>query len=308
MDALPIAEANGFAHASTSPGTMHACGHDGHTTMLLGAARHLAETRDFAGTVNFIFQPAEEGHGGADRMIAEGLFDKFPCDTIYGLHNWPGLPLGSIGMRRGAMMASMDTVTITVTGKGGHGGIPHLAIDPVVVASHIVTALQSLVSRSTDPNEAAVLSITCIDGGTAHNIIPHTVRMVGTVRSLTAAVRDDLEAGVKRISHSVAEAFRATATVDYVRRFPALVNAERESGVAAEAAISVVGPGNVLTDIQPTMGSEDFACMLEAKRGAYVFLGQAGSKSIHHPQYDFNDELLPIGASFWVALVEQELR
>jgi hippurate hydrolase len=310
MDALPLTELNSFAHASKSAGKMHACGHDGHTTMLLGAAQHLARTRQFRGTVQFIFQPAEEGLGGGDRMVKEGLFDQFPVDSVYGLHNWPGMPLGTIGVRPGPMMASADLIDIEVRGKGGHGALPHLAVDPIVVAAHIVTALQTLVSRSTDPLQSAVVSITAIEGGQAHNVIPERVQMRGTVRTFSPTVRDMLESGIQRVAGGVAAGLGAEAVVRYRRLFPVLQNAVREVGIAVRAATAVVGAGNVFDAIEPIMGSEDFAFMLEAKPGAYVFLGQdgtPGSCMVHNPRYDFNDALLPIGASYWVSLVEQVL-
>lgn len=310
MDALAMQEANEFAHASRVPGKMHGCGHDGHTAMLLGAARYLAERRSFAGCVHFIFQPAEEGLGGAPRMLQEGLFDRFPCDAVYGLHNWPGLPLGTIGMRSGPMMASMDKVMISVVGKGGHGGLPHLAVDPILIAAHIITALQTLTSRSIDPLQAAVLSITCINAGTSHNVIPEAAQLIGTIRTLDAGVRNQLEAGINRIAGQVAQAFGGAANVSYERQLPAVNNAEAQTRIAAVSAAAVVGQQNVIEDMAPVMGSEDFACMLEARPGAYVFLGQGGPEhgcSIHNPRYDFNDSLLPIGAGFWIALVQQEL-
>jgi len=310
MDALPVAELNSFKHASEYVGKMHACGHDGHTTMLLGAAAHLARTRDFSGTVYFIFQPAEEGLGGGDRMVKEGLFTKFPMDAVYGLHNWPGMPVGTVGIRSGPMMASADILDIEIKGKGGHGAMPHLSIDPIVVAAHIVTALQTLVSRSTDPLQSSVLSITAIEGGNAHNVIPEVVRMRGTVRTFSPAIRDMIEKGIKRIASGVAQSLGASAVVQYRRMFPALINAPGAVDIAVRAAASVVGADNVNDAIEPVMGSEDFAFMLEAKPGAYAFLGQAGPASscmIHSPHYDFNDDLLPIGVSYWISLVRQTL-
>lgn len=310
MDALPMREENQFAHASDSPGRMHGCGHDGHTVMLLGAAKYLATAARPAGSVHFIFQPAEEGLGGAQRMLDDRLFSRFQCSSVYGLHNWPGLPLGKVGIRQGPMMASMDRVTVDIVGKGGHGGLPHLTIDPVVVAAHVITALQALVSRSVDPLQAAALSITCVAAGTSHNVIPESARLTGTIRSLTPEVRDQLDAGIHRIVNGVTQAFGATAKIAYERQLPALNNTKRETQLAQRAAASVVGVDNVDGDIAPVLGSEDFACMLQQKPGAYAFLGQADAghrPMIHSPHYDFNDELLPIGSSYWIAVVEQEM-
>lgn len=310
MDALPMVEENQFAYASASPGRMHGCGHDGHTVMLLGAAKYLARVAPPAGSVHFIFQPAEEGLGGAQRMLDDGLFTHFECSSVYGLHNWPGLPLGKVGIRQGPTMSSMDRVTVDILGKGGHGALPHLTIDPVVVAAHVITALQTLVSRSLDPLQAAVLSITCVGAGTSHNVIPECARITGTIRCFVPEVRDQLEAGIRRIVNGVSQAFGATAKIEYDRQLPALENANRETQLAQRAAASVVGEDYVDSDMAPVLASEDFACMSQQKPGAYAFLGQAdaGHRSmIHSSRYDFNDELLLIGSSYWVAVVEQEM-
>lgn len=309
MDALPMVEENPFPHASRSRGQMHGCGHDGHTVMLLGAARYLAHVARPTQSVHFIFQPAEEGLGGAQRMVDDELFNRFECSSVYGLHNWPGLPLGKIGIRQGPMMASMDRVIIDVVGKGGHGGLPHLTIDPVVVSAHLVTALQAVVSRSVDPLQAATISITCVKAGTSHNVIPEFAQLTGTIRSLTPSVRDQLETSIRRIVRGVTEAFGARAEICYERQVPALSNAPRETLLAQRAAGAVVGGDNVHDDVAPVLGSEDFACLLQHKPGAYAFLGQADkdhSPMIHSPRYDFNDDLLAIGSSYWIAVVDQE--
>ena len=310
MDALPIHEGNAVAPRSVNDGTMHACGHDGHTTMLLGAARYLAETRNFAGTVYFVFQPAEEGLGGGEAMVKEGLFERFPAEAVYGMHNWPGLPPGEIAVRTGPMMAACDEFEITVEGTGAHGAMPHLGVDPVVAAAQIVTALQSLVSRNVDPLEAGVVSVTMIHGGDAFNVIPQAVQLAGTVRTFKACVRETIATGIQRIAESTAAALGARATVKVEARFPATVNTADETARAEAAAAAVVGAERVHRDLAPCMGSEDFAFMLGEKPGSYVWIGNgagAGGCFLHNPGYDFNDEILPVGASYWATLVEREL-
>jgi hippurate hydrolase len=311
LDALPMTEANLFPHASTTKGKMHGCGHDGHTTMLLGAARYLAETKNFDGTVRFIFQPAEEGGGGAKIMIDEGLFERHPVDAVYGVHNDPTLGFGQGSVVAGPIQAASDRFHIDLTGKGGHAARPHLAVDPVVVGSHIVLALQAIASRRVDPLDSVVLSLTQFHAGEADNVIPHTARLSGTVRTLNPDVQDQVEALMNAIVTSTAAAHGAVAELHYERRYPPVVNHAEEAERAAAALAQIVGEDGVIRSRRPSMGGEDFAFMLLARPGCFLKLGQAaerqGATPLHHPNYDFNDDLLPIGASFFAALVEQEL-
>ena len=311
MDCLAMDEASGVPHASTIPGRMHACGHDGHTATLLGAAKYLAETRNFDGTVTFIFQPAEEGGGGGRVMVEEGLFDRFPCDAVYGIHNAPDLPLGECSAGTGPIMAASDTITITVRGLGGHAAKPHIAIDPVMVGAQIVVGLQALVARRVDPLESAVLSVTQFHAGSAMNVIPEVVELGGTVRTLLPEVRDAMERLIPLVAQNTAAAHEAEAEVVYTRKYPATVNHAAQSDLAARAAARVLGDAKVHRDRPPVMGGEDFSFMLLERPGAFLFMGQKGAERggvpVHHPRYDFNDDLLPIGASYFATLVEQEL-
>ncbi|RQU96716.1 M20 aminoacylase family protein [Burkholderia cenocepacia] len=311
MDALPIREETGLPHASTVAGTMHACGHDGHTAILLAAAHHLAAQGRFDGTLNVIFQPAEEGLGGARRMIEEGLFERFPCERVYALHNAPGVPVGHFALRYGAMMASSDSVTITVTGKGGHGAMPQHASDPIVAAANIVTALQSIVARNIDPAKAAVVTVGTFHAGTAPNVIPETATLQLSVRSLDAATRDEVEARIRRIADAQARAYGTVAQVDYQAVSRVVVNDAAAADLAVETITALAGAGGLTLLADGVMGSEDFSWMTERVPGCYVMLGNGldshGGCSVHNPGYDFNDDALGWGAAYFVGIAERFL-